>query len=220
MNLSGAAALVVAIVILAGSAGAAPSASIPASVSPSGPTVGWINISAVNQYGYSPPDLQQVPTNALVHVTFTDETPMEHTFTIIGKQGWVVPSSYNQAQIDQLAFGNNPRVLVNANVSGPGDVNNTQSFTSPGPGWYEFICTVSGHFALGMFGFVAFGMDLPSNLTQSNRTTIGGGLSFNTTEAIVVGALVVIALGAYVAVRRLQSRARQEQEELENRPRP
>ena len=168
--------------------------------------VGWINISAVGDYGYSPANLEQVATNATVTVTFTDQSQMAHTFTIIGKEGWVVPTNYTQAQIDDLAYGHSPPALENANVSGPGDVNVT-TFESPGPGWYEFVCTVTRHFQLGMYGFVAFGMNLPSNLTAPSRTGIGGNLNFSPLDAAILGValLLVVAVG-YVVWRRRRSR--------------
>ena len=169
--------------------------------------VGWINISATGNYGYSPPYLQQVPTNATITVTFTDSSDMAHTFTIIGKEGWVVPSTYSPAQVDNLAYGDSPPALENANVSGPGDVNVT-TFESHGPGWYEFICTVSGHFQLGMYGFVAFGMNLPSNLTGENRTGLGGGLSFSPLDAVVVAVVVVACVGGYIVLRRRREKER------------
>ena len=206
------AAVAIATLVIVGVWAASPAAGEPAAdVSPLA-QVGWINISAVNQYDYSPADLENVPTNANITVTFTDRSPMEHTFTIIGKEGWVVPNDSSQEEINELAFGHHPSALASVNVSGPGDVNHT-NFMSPGPGWYEFVCAVSGHFALGMYGFVAFGMSLPSNLTPTNRTPLGGGLSFNTTEAIVVGALVLVAAGSYVALRRRRARQRQDQTE-------
>jgi plastocyanin len=208
------AAVAIATLMVVGVWAVTPAAGHSSTGTPPLTPVGWINISAVNQYGYSPADLENVPTHANITVTFTDRSPMEHTFTIIGKEGWVVPSDSSQDQIDALAFGHNPTALANVNVSGPGDVNRT-NFMSPGPGWYEFVCTVSGHFALGMYGFVAFGMSLPSNLTPTNRTPLGGGLSFNTTEAIVVGALVLVAAGSYVALRRRRARQRQDQTEPE-----
>jgi len=210
-------AVVLAVLFVAGGLANAPGAAASPGVTANSARAGWINISAVNQYGYSPANLQQVPTDATIAVTFTDQSPMEHTFTVIDKEGWVVPSSYSQEQVNELAFGAHAAVLVNLNVSGPGDQNHT-TFVSPGPGWYEFICTVSGHFALGMYGFIAFGMNLPSNLTQSNRTLLGGGIPFSTTEAIVVGAFVAVAALAYLAVRRLQSRAREEREESDHAP--
>jgi len=174
---------------------------------PTPSAVGWINISAVGQYGYSPPVLSQVPTNATITVKFTDLSQMAHTFTIIGKEGWVVPSTYSSDQINQLAYGQSPPAFVNSNVTGYGDVNVT-TFVSPGPGWYEFLCTVSGHFQYGMYGFVAFGMNLPSNLTTPNRTGIGGGLSFNVLDGVVLGVIVVVGILAVVAWNRRRARGR------------
>jgi len=175
----------------------------PASVA--GSRVGWINISAVGTYGYSPPNLQQVPTNATITVTFTDQSNMAHTFTIIGKEGWVVPTDYRADQINALAYGHSPPALDNANVSGPGDVNVT-TFESPGPGWYEFICTVSGHFQSGMYGFVAFGMNLPSNISSTNRTALSGSLSFSPLDAALIGIVVVIGASLLVVWRRRRAR--------------
>jgi plastocyanin len=169
--------------------------------------VGWINISATGSYGYTPPYVEQVPTNATITVTFTDRSDMAHTFTIIGREGWVVPTSYSPAQIDALAYGHSPPALENANVSGPGDVNVT-TFDSPGPGWYEFVCTVSGHFQLGMYGFVAFGMNLPSNLTGANRTGLGGNLTFNAEDAVIVAVLVVACVAGYFYLNRRRQRER------------
>jgi len=201
-------AVVVALLTVGGAAGAASAHASPRSLLAVVPSaLGWINISAVNQYGYSPPELQQVPANATITVRFTDESDMAHTFTIINQEGRVFPTTLTPAQVDTLAYGTPTSNMVNLNVSGPGAVNTT-SFNSPPPGWYEFICTVASHFQLGMYGFVAFGMNLPSNLTTVNRTGVGGGLSFNLTTGIVVGALVVVAVGSYVALRRLQARAR------------
>jgi plastocyanin len=190
------AALAMTILVLGGSLLVSiPTARAGPSVPSAGSRVGWINISAVGQYGYSPANLQQVPTNATITVTFTDQSDMAHTFTILGREGWVVPTSYAPAQIDKLAYGSSPKALDNANVSGPGDVNVT-TFESPGPGWYEFICTTSGHFQQGMYGFVAFGMNLPTNLTPTNRTTLGGPLSFSVLDAVllVVGAVIGASL--------------------------
>ena len=197
-----------AVLLVVGGAVATPglpfSANSPAS-SPDG-KAGWINISAVGMYGYSPANLEQVPTNATITVTFTDQSDMAHTFTIIGKEGWVVPNTYSPAQIDALAYGPSPPALVNSNVSGPGDVNVT-TFESPGPGWYEFICTVSGHFQQGMYGFVAFGINLPSNLTPTNKTTIGGGLSFSLVDAVVIVLVVAVGASLYVLWQRRRARA-------------
>jgi len=204
-------AIAVALLAVGGAlvAPAAPQGSSLRLANPSDSHGGWINVSAVGDYGYSPPTFQQVATHANITVTFTDQSQMEHSFTIIGKQGWVVPNDSNMQEIDNLAYGHSPPALVNLNVTGPGDTNVT-NFTSPGPGWYEFLCTVTGHFQLGMYGFIAFGMNLPSNLTTPSRTGVGGGLTFTPADAAVIAAfLAVVGVVAYVWRRRqLRRRSR------------
>jgi len=208
VRVRGVVVLFVAVLAITGMlASTAPAAGSTLRTASPSPHVGWINISATGNYGYTPSYLEQVPTNATITVTFTDTSDMAHTFTIINKEGWVIPTSYSPAQIDTLAYGSPSSNLDNANVSGPGVVNVTE-FTSPGPGWYEFICTVSGHFQLGMYGYVAFGMNLPSNLTGSGRTGVGGHLSFTAVDAAIVAAIVVVAVGGYLHIRRRRQRER------------
>lgn len=138
-----------------------------------------ISVTATNSYSFTPNTFEQVATNSTISVTFTDATVLANTFTIIGKEGWVIPSSYTSAQIDQLAYGGSPPNLVNVNVTGSGDVNSA-TFESPGPGWYEFVCTELGHFQLGMYGFIAFGENLPGNLSLS---PVASGLSGSAASA-------------------------------------
>lgn len=208
MPLRGRVALAIVVIVLVGGlVSSAPGALANSGNPVSSARVGWINITATADYGYTPPYLQQVPTNATITVTFTDASDLAHTFTIIGREGWVVPTTYTPAQIDDLAYGDSPPALDNANVSGAGAVNVT-TFESPGPGWYEFLCTVSGHFQLGMYGFIAFGMNLPSNLTGSGRTGLGGHLSFNAVDAAIVAAVVVVAIAGYLHIRRRRERER------------
>jgi len=167
-----------------------------------------LSIAAVGDYGYQPDLLEQQPTNTTISVTFTDKSPMAHTFTVLNREGWVVPTSYTTSQIDALVFGRSASVMFNLNVTQTG-MQNTSSFGSPGPGWYEFICTVSGHFQLGMYGFIAFGMNLPSNLTPVNRTGLGGALSFGPVEAAVLGGVVIVLLvGAIYWVRWRETKRR------------
>jgi len=150
-------------------------------------------VAATNDYGYQPASFEQVPTDTNVSVTLTDDSNLPHTFTIIGKEGWVIPASISSNDFSNLVFGQSPRVLFNLNVSTSGDVE-TGSFESPGLGWYEFVCTVPGHFQSGMYGFIAFGENLPANLTQISRVGVGGG-NLSVLEAaggvVVAGILIV-----------------------------
>jgi uncharacterized cupredoxin-like copper-binding protein len=155
---------------------------------------GSISVNVTGDYSYQQETFQQEPTNVTISVTLTDGSDLDQTFTIIGKEGWVIPSSYSSAQIDNLGYGNAPPALFNLNVTGSGD-QNTGTFNSPGPGWYEFVCTVPGHFQNGMYGFIAFGENLPSNLTSSSSPS---GL-ITPLDAAVIGVVVLaVAIGLVV----------------------
>lgn len=191
------------LVLLAGGAVAGPIDPASAHGSTFAPTAatGSIAVAATGSYGYQPATFAQVPTNATITVTFTDDSNLAHTFTIIGKEGWVVPSNYTWEQIDNLGYGDSPPALFNANVTGIGDVS-TSTFLSPGPGWYEFLCTVQGHFQNGMYGFIAFGENLPSNLTTPTSRTSLGGVTITPIQAASVGVFLLAFAIVYMVWRR------------------
>lgn len=167
-------------------------------------TSGTVQVTAESGFSFTPNNFNQVPTNTTITVTFTDNDALDHTFTIIGRQGWVIPSSISEDQFDSLVFGSSPRVLFNANataVGNPGD-QVTLSFTSPGVGWYEFVCTEAGHFQNGMYGFIAFGENLPANLTVVAASTNPGIAVFIIVGTIVALVVIAIVLGFVVGRRR------------------
>jgi len=161
-------------------------------VTPAGPASS-IAITATTSYSYTPNEIQQVATNTSVSVAFTDASDLAHTFTIIGKQGWVIPSTISESAFSTLVYGQNPKVLFNLNISGAGTLN--ANFTSPGTGWYEFVCTEAGHFQLGMYGFIAFGMNLPANLTVAAGTPGPGAALFIIIGTIAGLVVVTLVLG-------------------------
>jgi len=161
------------ILLLLGSILAVPTtaASGSRSSSPAVSGSGSIVIAATEDYGYQPANLEQVPTGANISVTFTDQSALQHSFTISSREGFVIPSGYSDEQLTQFLAAYPP--MFSLLVNGSGEVA-TGNFTSPTvPGWYEFVCDVSGHFQNGMYGFIAFGENLPSNLTKTPRTGLG-----------------------------------------------
>jgi uncharacterized cupredoxin-like copper-binding protein len=150
-------------------------------------------------FSFTPNEFQDVATNSTIYVNFTDASSVAHTFTIIGKEGWVIPSSITETAFGQLVFGKTPAAVFNLNASGVGTV--PGSFKSPGPGWYEFVCTEPGHFGLGMYGFIAFGMNLPANLTVSAASEAPGAALFIIIGTIVTLVVIALVLG-FVAGRR------------------
>ena len=150
-----------------------------------------LSVTAISGgFAFTPNEFQNIAPNATVFVNFTDASAAPHTFTIIGKEGWVIPLNIEPSEFDQLVFGHSPAPTYNINASGAGTF--PGSFTSPPTGWYEFVCTEPGHFTSGMYGFIAFGMNLPANLTVTTANEGPGAALFIIIGTIV--ALVVIAL--------------------------
>ena len=162
-------------------------------------TTNSIDVTATTSLSYAPNEFQDVATNASISVSFTDASSLAHTFTIIGKEGWVIPSTISPTDFDKLVYGSSPKVLYNLNISSAGTT--PGNFTSPGPGWYEFVCTEPGHFASGMYGFIAFGMNLPSNLTVSTGSPGPGSALFIIIGTIATLVVIALVLG-FVAGRR------------------
>lgn len=166
---------------------------------------GSITVAAVPDYGYQPDTFEQVPTDASITVTFTDDDVLEHTFTISSREGFVIPTSYTPAELDQLFVTYPP--LYSALVTGQGN-QSVGTFLSPAsPGWYEFVCNVSGHFQNGMYGFIAFGEDLPSNLTRVSRTALGGA-NITPLDDAAIGVVLFVAVLGLVVWRRRRARPR------------
>jgi plastocyanin len=169
-------------------------------------TTGAVSVTAVAGFAFTPNAVENVPTGTNISVTFTDNDAVDHTFTIIGKQGWVIPSSYSSDQIDALAFGSTPSALLkplNATSVGTSGEQVTATFTSPAAkGWYEFVCTEPGHFQNGMYGFIAFGESLPGNLTVASPNTDPGPAVFIIVGTIVALVVIALVLGFVVGRRR------------------
>lgn len=147
-----------------------------------------ISIATVSNFGYQPDAIGNVPLNATITVTLTDEDVLPHTFNISSREGFEIPTDYTASQLNQLF--DQYHALYAAEVNYEGDVS-IGSFTSPSaPGWYEFICNQSGHFTEGMYGFIAFGEPVPSNLTNHGTGS----------EIPTPGSPLVTALGGLVIV--------------------
>jgi len=168
-----------------------------------------ITVTAVADYHYQPDTIEQVATNSTITVTFADDDALPHSFTISSREGFEIPISYNPTELNQL-FTTYP-ALYSVLLNGSGE-QNVGTFHSPTtPGWYEFICNVSGHFQSGMFGFIAFGENLPSNLTSPPRIGLGG-TNITPIDAAALGALVAAIVVGVAFWRRRRSTPRMSSE--------
>jgi plastocyanin len=193
------ATLAVGILLLGGIGSALSTATSPAAPPPQvSPDMGWINVTSTHDYEYQPASFENVPTNAIITVMFVDADALPHSFTIDSREGFVIPTSYSDSQLTRFLSEYPP--LYSSLVNSGGQQSGT--FQSPAtPGWYEFVCNVSGHFQSGMYGFIAFGENLPSNLTIPNRVGVGG-TSLTAIEAGGVGVGVLLVLVGILVWRR------------------
>ena len=183
---------IVGLVVTAAS-GQPPPLSVERLVSQSAGGSASISVAAVSNFGYQPDAIGNVPLDATITVTFTDDDVLPHTFNISSREGFKIPDDYTAAQLSQLF--DQYHALYAAEVNYEGDVS-IGNFTSPSaPGWYEFVCNQSGHFAEGMYGFIAFGEPVPSNLTEhgtgSEIPTTGSALVAATGGAVILAVLAI-----------------------------
>ncbi len=154
-----------------------------------------IAVTTTAPYTFDPNNFQMVPTNVTINVTVTDADTLAHTFSIVNWEGVQLPAT---ADIPAVFAAHG--TLFSINVTGAGDVA-TGTFKSPGPGWYEFVCQEPGHFAAGMYGFIAFGINLPANVTVTTASTGPGAAVFIIVGTIVALVVIAIVLGFVVGKR-------------------
>lgn len=125
----------------------------------------------------------------VVAVLVTNEGTFGHTFTMAG-----------QTNVTLLAtnfsdyFSAHPP-LVNAAVPALPGGTVWANFTIPGPGVYEYICTVPGHFASGMYGFFYVGVPVPAPPAAPSTAIVQVGLLVGSAILLGIG-VVLVAVSA------------------------
>ena len=167
----------------------------------------YLTITATAPYGYQPDTVANLPLNTMINVTFIDDTPLQHSFNISSREG-VEIVNYTTTTAEELN-----RILFSAPAlyatiaNGPGEKTEGEFLSPATPGWYEFICNVTGHFQMGMFGYIAFGEALPTNLTLPSGTGAGSGIGLPPVADVGIAlAAILVVLG--VVLLRLRRIAR------------
>jgi uncharacterized cupredoxin-like copper-binding protein len=130
-----------------------------------------------------------------VTVYFGNLGSLSHTFTLSA-----LPD-YNLSSANYSTFFVQHLPLVSIPVPTSTGTFNNGSFVISSAGYYEFICTIPGHFASGMFGFLYVGVATPAppvSIVQStaivqSEVLIGGGA--------LLGIGVVLAAAASISGR-------------------
>jgi hypothetical protein len=156
-------------------------------------TTSYLNETAVSGYAYVTRGYELLPLGVTIDVAFFngDTTGQVHTFTILNWTNRTVPTSDSTADLGALI--NKYHALVNVTEGTEGQTAYGSFKSPPAPGYYEFVCMTSGHFGLGMYGYIAFGEALPSNLSFGGGSP-GPGLAV----FIIVGTIVTLTVLAIV----------------------
>lgn len=122
----------------------------------------------------------------LVHVFFGTLGVLAHTFTLSSQPNDNLSTSNYTTFFAQHA----PLISLAAPLSAGSYTNG--SFIITGPGYYEFICTIQGHFANGMFGFLYVGIPVVVPYVATVSTAI-------VQSEILIGGGSLLAIGLVLA---------------------
>ena len=143
--------------------------------------------NTTNSLTFLPDVLSATPAHFPVDldVLVTNQGSFGHTFTM-APQSNVTLLSTNYTSY----FASHPPLTNQVVPALPGG-SVWANFTVAGPGVYEYICEVSGHFANGMFGFLYVGVPVPLPPPPPSTAIVEGW--------VLVGSAVLLGIGVVVA---------------------
>ncbi len=157
-------------------------------------TAATLSETASAPFTYDVRGYENLPLNTTIAVTFfNDDDSTPHTFTILNASGVQIPdpATYSNAALDHLLSRYGTLVNISASSNAYGPASNITPVADPS--WYEFFCVEEGHFQQGMFGFIAFGEQLPPNVSFASGSP-GPGLAV----FIIIGTIVSLTVLAII----------------------
>lgn len=143
--------------------------------------------NTTDSYSFVPDELEasvtHYPFNLDVLVTNTGN--LGHTFTVVAQ------SNYSLSPANFTSYFQAHPPLVSATIPGGAGSSAWANFTVPGPGVYQYICEVPGHFASGMTGELYVGVTPPPPPAAPSTAVIQGW--------ILVGSGVLLGVGIALA---------------------
>ena len=153
----------------------------------SGPGL-MLSENTTDQYEFIPNILSASPTHfpLIVDVLVTNQGALGHTFTMSSLANYTLsPGNFTQT------FTTNAP-LVNEPIPSGAGLSAWANFTVRAPGIYQYICTVPGHFANGMTGFLYVGVPVPPAPPSPSTAVVD--------TWVLMGSGVLLGIGIALAV--------------------
>jgi len=156
-------------------------------ISSSGPGV-VLSDNTTDSYQFVPSTLASSPAHfpVVLNVLVTNQGALGHTFTVSPLANYTLsPANFT------ATFQANP-ALVSAAVPGGAGSTVWANFTIRAPGIYQYICTVTGHFANGMTGFLYVDVPVPPPPVAPSTAIVD--------TWVLIGSAVLLGVGTVLAV--------------------
>lgn len=129
----------------------------------------------------------------VIAVLVTNLGALPHTFTLAPQSNVsLLPSNFTAYFVAHAP-------LVNQNVPATPGATAWANFTITGPGIYEYICEIPGHFGSGMFGFLYVGVPVPAPPAAPSTAIVDAGVLAG--SAVLLGIGVILTAAAAVSGR-------------------
>jgi uncharacterized cupredoxin-like copper-binding protein len=164
---------------------------------------GYLNVTSVgpglvlsenttDQLQFIPNTLSASPPHypVVVDVQVTNQGSFGHTFTVV-PQSNVTLSASNFTQY----FAAHP-ALVSATVPSGAGSSVWANFTISGPGVYQYICQVPGHFANGMSGLLYVGVSVPMPPAPPSTALVESWVLAGSAVLLAIG-LTLVAVASF-----------------------
>ncbi len=152
-------------------------------LTPTGPTV-VVEENTTDQFQFVPNVLSagaSVHGQVTMHVHITNQGNLDHTFTVSPTSNYTLTTIGYFSTVTPLA-----NVTVNSSAT------TWANFSVPGPGVYEYACTVLGHFQQGMWGLLYVGVPVPPPPPSPSTAIVE--------IPVLVGSAVLLGVGLALAV--------------------
>jgi uncharacterized cupredoxin-like copper-binding protein len=156
-------------------------------VTSSGPGV-ILSENTTDSYQFVPAILSAAPTHypTVVDVLVTNQGALGHTFTVSPLSNYTLsPANFTQT------FATNAPLVMAPVPSGSGSTV-WGNFTIRAPGVYQYICTIPGHFADGMTGFLYVGVPVPPTPAAPSTAIVDTWVLIGSSALLGVGVLLAV----------------------------